>query len=338
MYPNENPEPLEAAAAEGVHRIALPTPFMVGRINTYLIQDDPLTLIDTGPNSGKALDELEQGLGHLGHAIEDIGLVVLTHQHMDHVGLAEVTVRRSGAEVAALAALAPYMEHFANSFDLDNRFAARLMRRHGVADEVVSVLQALGTAMRAWGSNAHVTQPLADGATLRLRDRTFEIHHRPGHSPSDTVLHDPQRRMLFAGDHLLRHVSSNPLITRPLDAGDSQDAPRPQALKAYLNSLRATREMDLDLVLGGHGETITDQVAVIDERFQLQERRTRKILKLIAQRPCTAYELACELWGAAALSQAYLTISEVLGALDLLVDDGRAQEVEQDGLAHFEAL
>jgi glyoxylase-like metal-dependent hydrolase (beta-lactamase superfamily II) len=87
--------------------------------------------------------------------------------------------------------------------------------------------------------------PLRDGETLALRDRTLHVHHRPCHSPSDTVFHDRVRRMSIAGDHLPAHVSSNPLITRPRDGS----AERPKALVHYLASLAATREMDVDLVL-----------------------------------------------------------------------------------------
>jgi glyoxylase-like metal-dependent hydrolase (beta-lactamase superfamily II) len=95
------------AADTGIHLIAVPTPFLVGRVNCYLIEDDPLTLIDTGPNSGKSLDELAGGLRALGRSIEELGLIVITHQHMDHLGLVEILQRRSGAEVAALDLLAP---------------------------------------------------------------------------------------------------------------------------------------------------------------------------------------------------------------------------------------
>ena len=91
---------------DGVHLLAVPTPFQVGRVNAYLIEDSPLTLVDSGPNSAKAIDELEQALAARGHAIEDIELLVVTHQHMDHFGLASILARRSGAEVAALDVLA----------------------------------------------------------------------------------------------------------------------------------------------------------------------------------------------------------------------------------------
>ena len=78
------------AAAAGIHRLSIPTPFAVGRVNCYLIDDDPLTLIDTGPNSGKSLDELERALAGHGRRIDELGLIVITHQHMDHIGLLEI--------------------------------------------------------------------------------------------------------------------------------------------------------------------------------------------------------------------------------------------------------
>ena len=93
---------LEQAALAGIHRLAIPTPFAVGRVNCYLIEDEPLTLVDTGPNSGKALDELSAQLAERGHSIDDLELIVVTHQHIDHLGLVEILVEHSGAEVAAL--------------------------------------------------------------------------------------------------------------------------------------------------------------------------------------------------------------------------------------------
>ena len=62
-----------------------------------------------------------------------------------------------------------------------------------------------------------MTRPLHDGEALSLRDRELEVQLRPGHSPSDTVFWDEQRRILIAADHLIAHISSNPLLSRPLD-------------------------------------------------------------------------------------------------------------------------
>jgi glyoxylase-like metal-dependent hydrolase (beta-lactamase superfamily II) len=339
--PLDPPAALAAAAEAGIHRLSIPTPFLIGRVNCWLIEDDPLTLVDTGPNSGKALDELEQGLAALGHRVEDLGLIVLTHQHIDHIGLVEVLSRRSGAEVAALDRLAPYLGAYRRAAELDDEFAVALMLRHGIPPDVTQALRAVSSAFRGWGSGAHVTRPLADGR-LALRDRRFEVLHRPGHSPSDTVFWDADRRILLGGDHLLAHISSNPLIARPLDAEDVEElvAPgaRPQALRTYVDSLARTRELPARIVLSGHGEPVTDHRGLIDERFTLTERRKRKIHGLLDSGPLTAYAVAQRMWGNVAVTQAFLTLSEVLGHLDLLLAEGAVREHEDDGVARFEMV
>jgi glyoxylase-like metal-dependent hydrolase (beta-lactamase superfamily II) len=328
-------EALARAADAGIHRLAIPTPFMVGRVNAYLIEDSPLTLVDSGPNSAKALDELEQALAARGHAIEDIELLVITHQHMDHFGLASILARRSGAEVAALEGLAPFLASYGHQTDLEDRFAERLMLRHGIPPEIVTALRAVSAGFRAWGAAVEVTRPLADGGVLELRDRTLRVLHRPGHSPSDTVFVDEARSTMLAADHLIAHISSNPLLARPLDAEEEYEEPRPQALLTYMDSLRRTRAMDLSLVLPGHGRPIVDHAALIDERFRMHDRRAQKMLRLIASEPRTAHEIAQEMWGNVAVTQAYLTLSEVLGHVDLLLRDGAVLEEEQGGVVRF---
>lgn len=330
---------LAEAADAGVHCLPIPTPFLVGRVNCWLIEDEPLTLLDCGPNSGKALDELERALAARGRAIEDLGLIVVTHQHIDHIGLVDVLARRSGADVAALDRLAPYLGDYRRAAELDDEFAVALMARHGIPADVAHALRAVSAAFRGWGSGTTVTRPLADGATLALRDRTLQILHRPGHSPSDTVFWDAARGMLLGGDHLLAHISSNPLVTRPLDgdASSAEGRERPQALRSYVASLEATRELPVRIVLPGHGGPVTDHRALIAERFALTERRARKVLRLLGAERLTAYELAQRMWGNVAVTQAFLTLSEVLGHLDLLCADGRARELDDGAVARFEA-
>jgi glyoxylase-like metal-dependent hydrolase (beta-lactamase superfamily II) len=330
-------EALAVAAAAGIHCLAIPTPFMVGRVNAYLIEDSPLTLVDSGPNSAKALDELEQALAARGHAIEDIELLVISHQHMDHFGLASILARRSGAEVAALDALAPFLAGYGRQTDLDDSFAERLMLRHGIPPEIVTALRAVSSGFRAWGSAVEVTRPLAADSELKLAERTLRVLHRPGHSPSDTVFLDESRGILLAADHLIAHISSNPLLARPLDAGEDYDGPRPQALVTYMASLEKTRAMELSLVLPGHGPPIADHVSLIDERFRMHGRRAEKINRLIAEQPRSAHEIAQALWGNVAVTQAYLTLSEVLGHVDLLLRDGLVVERAEDGVVRFHA-
>ncbi|MEX2194355.1 MAG: MBL fold metallo-hydrolase [Thermoleophilaceae bacterium] len=329
-------DPFAPASAAGIQRLAIPTPFAVGRVNCYLIEDEPLTLVDAGPNSGRSLDELGTQLRALGHEIEDIQLVVITHQHIDHIGLVDIVASRSGAEVAAIDVLVPFVEQYNERAADDDEYAGATMLRHGIPGDVVAALQSVSNAFRAWGARADVTRVLHEGDEIELRDRTLRVHHRPGHSPTDTVFCDAERRILIAADHLIAHISSNPLIARPADASLDPDD-RPQSLVTYLESLARTREMELDLVLPGHGDPIGEHRPLIDERFKLHARRAEKLHGLIAERPRTAYELAQALWGNIAVTQAYLTLSEVLGHTDILLNEGRVREVTEDGVARFEA-
>ena len=321
------------ASEAGIHRLAIPTPFAVGRVNVYLIEDEPLTLVDAGPNSGSSLDELQRQLEAHGHRIEDIGLVILTHQHIDHLGLVEILVEHSGAEVAALGAAAERLAAFGEDAEREDQFAVEVMLRNGIPEDVTVALRSVSRSFRGWGSHVAVTRPLEDGGTLELGDRRLQVLHRPGHSPSDTVFWDEERKILLAADHLLPKISSNPLLARPLDGSGE----RPQALVTYIESLKKTREMPAEIVLPGHGEPITDHAELIDSRFAGYERRKEKLHRLIAERPRNAYELAQALWGNVAVTQAFLTLSEVIGHTDLLVNEGRVREVEDGSVIRYEA-
>ena len=112
---------------------------------------------------------------------------------------------------------------------------------------------------------------------------------------------------------------------------------RPRALVTYLASLRKTRELPARIVLPGHGEPVTDHASLIDERLEFHRKRAEGIYELIRTQPRSGYELAQELFGNVAVTQAYLTLSEILGHTDLLLEEGRVREVERDGVAYFEA-
>jgi glyoxylase-like metal-dependent hydrolase (beta-lactamase superfamily II) len=220
----------------------------------------------------------------------------------------------------------PWLRDWSGEMKVEDGHAAELMRRHGVDADMVAVLEALSQGFRAWGSSAPVDRLLADGGELAFAGRTWRVHHRPGHSSTDTVFHDPERRTAIGGDHLLAHISSNPLASKD----------QPQALVSYLRSLRATQAMeDLDTVLPGHGEAVTDPRELIETRFAMHERRMRKILGLLDDGPLPAHAIARRMFGRAAITQAFLTISEVLGHLDLLVERGDVASYEEDDTIRF---
>jgi glyoxylase-like metal-dependent hydrolase (beta-lactamase superfamily II) len=363
------------ARAGGVHCLAIPTPFAVGRVNCYLVEDDPLTLVDAGPNSATSLTALEAALRVHGRRVGDLGRIVVTHQHIDHIGLVQILAERSGAEVCTLDLLAPWLADYKREMEENDSFSAEIMLRNGIPQDVVHALRAVSASFRAWGAAAHVTRSLCDGELLEFASRRWRVLHRPGHSPSDTVFWDEASGELFGGDHLIKHISSNPLLSKPLkplpprmggadrkegvkplepsrsrgSGGDEPEeveplesradsgAQRPRALMTYMDSLRLTREMELSVVFAGHGEPVEGHRDLIDARMGMHARRADRLCALITERPRNAYELAQEMWGNVAVTQAFLTLSEVLGHVDLLIDEGRVSERHADGVVSFEA-
>lgn len=325
-----------SAVAAGIHRLSIPTPFPFGTVNAYLLEGPPLTLIDGGPNTATALLALELLLGELSRSIADIELVIATHQHLDHTGLISAVAGRSGAQVACLDLLAPYLEDFERAAARDDQHNRDLMLRHGVQETLASAIEHCDTMLRGFGSRAGVDLPLRDGELLELRGGALRVLHRPGHSPSDTIFVDEERAVALCGDHLLDRISSNALMSIPLDPGWTDR--RPRSLIAYRRSLLATRELDLELSLPGHGAPILNHRELIDDRLREQDERAALLLRMLSDGPATAFALARRLFGDPAIPQAFLVVSEVLGHLDLLIDQGAIRELEGEPWIRFEAV
>jgi glyoxylase-like metal-dependent hydrolase (beta-lactamase superfamily II) len=309
-------------------RIQLPLSH-IGHVNAWLLKGDPLTLIDTGPHNDAALRALEAGLAREGVRVEDIELVLVTHHHLDHSGLAATIAARSGARVGAYERAAAYGAHSEERGAADRRFSLALMRHHGVPEPVIAATEEFWEMLRTQ-SDAYVADlVLADGEHVRAGGRDLRVIARPGHSTTDALLVDDHSRLAFVGDHLLAKISSNTEIYPALEPTGS----RPRARVEYLDSLRRTAAMPLNRLLTGHGSDITDHADLVLRRLAEHDRRCEDILATLHDGPATAYEIATALWPEQTVSeQPLLVVWEVLGHLDLLLDAGRVHEqVTQDG-------
>src|SRR5918999_5636580 len=182
-----------------VIRIPLPLEH-VGSVNAWLLRGAPLTLVDTGPRDDAALAALEAGLRREGLRVEDIELVLATHHHLDHVGLAATIQRRANARIAVLDRVADYAEHYADEVERDRRFAHALMAHHGVPDQVVADTEAFWDRIRETTEDFRADRRLADGERVRAGGRLLRVVARPGHSTTDTLFVDERARVALAGD------------------------------------------------------------------------------------------------------------------------------------------
>lgn len=321
--------------ADGVYRLELPIPFPSATANAYLVVDEPLVLIDAGANMPGALEVLQDRLATLDYRLADIGLILLTHPHVDHSGLAGVLAGHTDAEIATLEAMVPFVEDYWSLAARDEAFSLAVLKHYGMAPERIEEIEPVLREERQWSSQATVDRPLADGATVRLANRTLTVHFRPGHSPVDTIFHDTGNGLLFGGDHLLERMSSSPALWPPL-AGPPDLERRPRPLLEYRRSLRLTRALEARLTLPGHGSPIASHRKVVDDRLALQERRVERLTEMLAAGPASAVELAGRTWGRFAAIHPFRSLCEVVVHMDLLVDAGAAREVSRDGTVHYE--
>jgi glyoxylase-like metal-dependent hydrolase (beta-lactamase superfamily II) len=320
-----------------IARIPVPLPH-IKSVNTWLLRGDPLTLVDTGPYADDALSALEDGLAAHGLRIEDLELVLLTHHHLDHSGLAATIASRSGARVAALDRAADYGARYEERAEADRRFSQALMLHHGVPDAVIEDNETFFEFIRSASAPYETDERLADGDRIRAGGRDLTVVARPGHSTTDALFVDEDDRIAFVGDHLLGGISSN---TEVYPAAEP-DGTRPRARVEYLASLQRTAAMPLRKLLTGHGDPVTDHAGLVRDRFAEHERRCARIVEVLDDGRATAFDIAQQLWSARTVSeQPLLVVWEVLGHLDLLLDAGTVREDVADngsryGLASFD--
>lgn len=315
----------ERLAGLGISPLQIAFPSPSSPINAYLIRDSPLTLVDTGPNLPSALEQLEARLTALGYRVEDLERIIITHPHIDHMGLADVLRGRSGAEVWAPAGAERWLTAFRESDAWIRRWRGELMLKHGVPGHIVTGPSRQAMFAASWDPSVQLDRLMHDGEVVPFRDREWRVVLRPGHSPFDLLFHDQRRRSVLVGDHLIEHISSNALITPiPMITPEA----RPSPLLDYRRSLARSAEMSADVFLSGHGRPIVDFGCLIDKRLAAMDRRARRIYELVGRQRLSAHAVARAIWGERAKTEAWLTTSEVLGHVDLLAQRGLMREIE----------
>jgi glyoxylase-like metal-dependent hydrolase (beta-lactamase superfamily II) len=315
--------------ADVVH-ISLPLAFL-GSVNVWLLRGEPLTLVDTGPANEEALAALEQALALEEVSLEDVELVLITHHHLDHSGLATAIKERSGARIAAHRTTARWGHEYHELAAEERRFTLDLIASHGVPEHAVAESEEFFARILEASRPFETDLVLADGDTVHAGGRTLRTVFRPGHSTTDTLFVDDASDDAFVGDHLLANISSGVELMPTELPGDE----RRRALLEYLGNLRKTQAMSLRTCYPGHGPTIEHHRALIDERIAFHSDRLDRIVELIRSGCGTAFEIAQQLWSAeTAETQPVLVVWEVLGHLDVLVNRGTVRE-ETDGNGHL---
>jgi glyoxylase-like metal-dependent hydrolase (beta-lactamase superfamily II) len=333
----DTPGTFEVAA--GVHRIPLPLPGDgLKAVNVYVIKDgDQLALVDTGSFRRESVRALEQGLATLGASLADISVVLATHAHYDHYGLVSKIRASSGAEVV-LGDQEIELLRVAIETDIFERWVEHRrawLGRHG-AFGLVGAIEGFERhqqleAAREDGRWERPDRVLADGETVELRERTLQARWTPGHTRGHIVYHDREHGLLFAGDHVLPHITPS-LGFEPFTDG--------RALELFLGSLAAIRDVPVESVLPGHGPVFSDLAGRVDELEHHHQLRLASCVAVISDEGArSANAVARSLTWTSRRTRfseldpfnRMLAVTETVTHLELLVQSGRLKRDEADG-------
>jgi glyoxylase-like metal-dependent hydrolase (beta-lactamase superfamily II) len=272
----------------GLWRLRLPLPWPgVPHCNAWAVAaGDGIVLFDTGMHEPGSLAHLERALDQVRLRLEHVRLLVCTHAHSDHYGQAATILERAGCELW----MHPNHAHMTQAAGDPEVWLARRLevaRQSGVAEEPLR-RYAEQRRGRGFGVAAIVLpdRDLRAGMTVETDLGPWVVYETPGHAPSHVCLHQPQRRLLVSGDHLLGRVSPY------YDYGWT-----PDPAGEFLRSLDVVAGLDARLCLAGHGRPFTDVRAHIDANRALVHERLDAVLRALGAGPRTAVEVVPDVYG-----------------------------------------
>lgn len=313
--------------APGVHRIPLPLPGdALKAVNVYAIEDgDRLALVDAGWHRDDSWESLRTSLRQIGAEPGDIRQVLVTHIHHDHYGQAPRIRAESGATVllgegerrSLSTILDPEQRRQADEHRLQG------MRRAGAAALVAPLTAAM---TRAGAAGLALWEPpdllAPDSHLIDLHTRQLTVIATPGHTRGHISLLDPEAKLLFAGDHILPHITPS-LGVEPWGGEGT-------SLLDFITSLTKVRPLTVGRVLPAHGPDFTGLRDRVDALLDHHATRLTACIEALRPAPLPAFEVAQELpwtrrhraFSDLDLSNQLLALTETIAHLELLVVQG----------------
>jgi glyoxylase-like metal-dependent hydrolase (beta-lactamase superfamily II) len=267
--------------ADDVWALRLTVPYPnVSTVNAYLLTGGPLTLVDCGTSMGGGWATLSEALAGAGVRPSDIELLVCTHGHSDHYGLAADLIARVGCTLSMAAGPRLAGDVLREpSLPLAERLRAHL--EAGTPEAEAAVLAAGMDNGDGAYARPDPDVALVPGARLAAGARRWEVVATPGHSADQIGLWDPARRWLISADLVL------PGVPAYIEFGT-----RPDAYGDYLTSIARATALAPELLLPGHGRPVPGPAALLAGADAGLRRLAGTVLQALNDGPRTAYEIA----------------------------------------------
>jgi glyoxylase-like metal-dependent hydrolase (beta-lactamase superfamily II) len=322
----------------GIHQIKIPFPKgMLDYTNIYVVEgSEGNIMIDAGWDNPEAFSALREGLNEDRLKFQDIKKIVITHIHPDHYGLASKVKQLCGAKVAMHRIEAGLVDsRYVNFTELLKEMEEELSS-NGVPQAELPEMKEASLWMKQFVLPDPPDIMLEDGDKLGNGSLEFEVLRTPGHSLGHICLYEPNRRLLFSGDHILFNIT--PHVGFHPQSGDNP-------LGDYISSLKMIEELRVNFVFPGHGPVFNSLKIRVAEILRHHEQRKKVIVESLSDGLKTAYQIAEEIpWvpeqrGVSfqdlALQDKRLAILETIAHLRLLMSEGNVGKIEKDGVSLY---
>jgi glyoxylase-like metal-dependent hydrolase (beta-lactamase superfamily II) len=279
-----------------------------------------LGLIDTGWLAEESWLALTAGLRSIGGQVEDVRGVLVTHMHLDHIGLAERVRQASGAWVALHPADARRITD-SHDREVEASVAAQVDFLVSLGADRADAVSDVGPVegMREFLRPAVPDRLLEDGDLADLPGWSLRAVHTPGHTPGHLCFAEEGSGLFFSGDHVLPRITPN---VSSAWAGD------PDPLRDFLASQERVAQHDPQEVLPAHEwrfRGLPERAAALVEHH---EQRLADLLAAARAHPhSTPWQLAAHLtwsrsWDQYARGMRISAVTETDAHLRLLASRG----------------
>ncbi len=311
-----------------IFRVKIPLADMpMGHINSYIYRGKGRNLIvDTGHDRPECLAVMASAIKKLGIDLGQTDFFI-THFHSDHNG--QVTLFATDRSKL-------YISRQDAAFIREWTGFEKMIRFSGTTGFPKEALRYYLENHNEWNLNFKETDDfytVEDGETIQVGDETFQCILTPGHTMGHACLYSPKRKLLFAGDHILKDI----IPTLPCWQ-DGEDL-----VKAYFESLQKVYPLNLEIILPGHGIPFTEHRPLVKKIYHYHSHRLEAILNKINGTPVGAYDIASQQklggvvnsWNDLPALHQWVATGETVAYLNYLHQRGRIERIATNGKVTF---
>jgi len=291
-------------------------------VNGYLLGKGPLTLIDTGPKFSGGLEIIRNHVEELGCRLQDIDRVIITHGHMDHFGLVGMIQEAAGKPIDCYIHSQDSRRVTGRQEDQWDEESERFMAMVDMPASQVSKIRDRFDFFKALYDTIEEPYLMEEGDEFKGEGYRLSVIHTPGHSPGNCCLYESRQKILFSGDHIIKHLTPNPIME--MNRKHLAD-PGYQSLREYTRSLEKLKDLEVAYVFPGHGEYIEDLKGIITSYGQHHRQRMDLIREALYRKPRPLFHIIDEVFPYVPPEDVFFAVSEIYVHLEILMDEGRAE-------------